>query len=610
MKNHNPPIQHRYSSWKTYKALLFIIVTLSGIILSSQAEEKPHQGSPNDFRKKNKRGPETSKSVTGPSGTIRMGIRSVEFPEEFRTIDGSGNNSTHLEWGATEIPFLRKTTVDYADGVDAPSGAERPNARAISNAVCAQEYPIFNRHGASDYLWQWGQFLDHDITLTPISDISDPFNIKVPSGDPYFDPQGSGTVEISLDRSYNELIDGVREQLNEITAYIDASNVYGSDTERAEELRQLDGSGQLKSSKGNLLPFNVNGLPNAPSDDAPDFFLAGDFRANEQSGLTAMHTLFMREHNYWAKSIAKANSSLNGDQIYQLARSIVGAEIQIITYREFLPFLLGPKSLPPYQGYRDDVNPGISNVFASASYRFGHSMLSASILRLDRRLEEIDEGHLDLASAFFNPDAILNEGGIDPILRGLAHQPAQEIDTLVVNDVRNFLFGPPGAGGLDLAALNIQRGRDHGLPGYNEVRRNFGLPAAISFSDITPDVSLQQRLAAIYGDIEKVDAWVGGLAEPHLPDALVGETNSAVLRDQFLRLRDGDRFWYQNHLNKKLQKLLESQTLSKIIHRNTKIGRELPTNVFVTRRPPTHSKMGAGHGPPPSHRGNDKRRRR
>ena len=241
----------------------------------------------------------------------------------------------------------------------------------------------------------------------------------------------------------------------------------------------------LKTSHGNLLPFNINELPNAPSAEAPNFFLAGDFRANEQTGLTAMHTLFVREHNYWAKVIAKSNSSLDGDTIYEVARAIVGAEMQIITYQEFLPFLLGPKALPRYEGYKSEVNPSIANVFATASYRFGHTMLSSQLLRLDRRLKEIDEGHLDLASAFFNPNRIINEGGIDPVLRGLAHQPAQEIDTLLDDDVRNFLFGPPGAGGFDLAALNIQRGRDHGLPGYNEVRRNFDLEPAEDFADIT-----------------------------------------------------------------------------------------------------------------------------
>lgn len=597
----NIPIPQDKSALR--RSLFFTIVAFGivGINFPVQSQDDKRRGSPNDFRKNNRRGPEIAPPNMKHPGKVKMGLRSLDFPEEFRTIDGSGNNAANPDWGATEIPFIRKTSVDYADGIDSPSGGDRPNAREISNAVSAQKEPIFNRRHVSDYLWQWGQFVDHDITLTPTTNIAEPFNIEVPAGDPFFDPQGTGDKEIPLDRSFNEVVEGVREQLNEITAFIDASNVYGSDAERAEELRLLDGSGRLKTSDGDLLPFNVNGFSNAPSSQAPNFFLAGDFRANEQTGLTALHTLFVREHNYWAKGIAKSNSSLDGDQIYELARAIVGAEMQVITYREFLPFLLGPKALPRYKGYRESVNPGISNIFATASYRFGHSMLSPQLMRLDRRLKEIKDGHLDLAEAFFDPTNITDEGGIEPVLRGLALQPAQEVDIYIIDEVRNFLFGPPGAGGFDLASLNIQRGRDHGLPGYNEVRRNFHLKPARKFSDITPDRKLQKKLEGIYGNVEKVDAWVGGLAEPHLPEALVGETNSAVLRDQFVRLRDGDRFWYQHHLNKELQRLVEDQSLSKIIHRNTKIGRELPENVFVLKGPPPGGGPRGGQGPRPPH---------
>lgn len=583
---------------------------LSSSISSGQDEG---DGSPNDFRKTHRRGPENTDPNMKRPGEVRMGIRTISFPEEFRTIDGFGNNLSEPEWGKAELPFLRLTTVDYEDGADSPSGEDRPNARAVSNAVCAQDELIYNSRLASDYLWQWGQFLDHDITLTPVGDLVEEFDIDVPAGDPFFDPQRTGTQIIGLDRSFAEEVDGIREQLNEITAFVDASNVYGSDEVRAEALRTNDGTGRLKTSEGDLLPFNTEGLPNAPSAEAPNFFLAGDFRANEQTGLAAMHTLFVREHNYWADAVARSNSGLDGDTIYEVARSIVGAEMQVITYQEFLPMLLGPDALPRYLGYRDDVNPGISNVFATACYRFGHSMLSSQILRLDRRMEVVEEGNLDLVSAFFNPATITDEGGIEPILRGLSRQPAQQIDTMLVDEVRNFLFGPPGAGGFDLAALNIQRGRDHGLPGYNEVRRNFGLEPADTFEDITTDAKIWQQLENIYGDVELVDVWVGGLAEPHLRNAMVGETIFTILRDQFLRLRDGDRFWYQNHLDGELQRLIESQTLAQIIRRNTDIGNELSDTPWIAGRPRPEffeDDGRSGERRPPKGRGFDDRRGR
>ncbi|MDF1826024.1 MAG: peroxidase family protein [Verrucomicrobiales bacterium] len=557
-----------------------IAITLA-LPLAIFSQEGPRGGSPNDFRKTNRQGPDQTGPNVKKPGTVKMGIRTIEFPEEFRTISGYGNNEEHPEWGAAEIPFLRRTTVDYADGVDAPSGENRPGARVVSNAVSAQDESVLNRRMASDYLWQWGQFLDHDITLTPTNDLIEPFNIEVPAGDPYFDPGSTGTVEIGMDRSFSETVNGIREQVNEITAFIDASNVYGSDEKRADALREFDGTGRLRVSEGELLPYNTEGLPNAPSAEAPDFFLAGEFRANEQVALTALHTLFMREHNYWADVVSRSNSELDGDVIYEVARSIVGAEMQVITFQEFLPILLGEDAIPRYRGYRKDVNPGITNVFATASYRFGHTMLSSQLLRLDRRLNEIDEGHLDLAAAFFDPTRLTEGGGIEPLLRGLAHQPAQEIDTLIVDDVRNFLFGAPGAGGFDLASLNIQRGRDHGLPGLNEVRRNFGLDAFDDFDELTRDRDLREKFESVYESIEDVDVWIGALAEQPLRGAMVGSTIHSVLRDQFLRLRDGDRFWYQNHLDRELQRLVEQQTLSKIIRRNTEISKEIPENPFI-----------------------------
>lgn len=595
-------------------ATLALIFTTALNQSTSFGQDNDERRSPHDLRKQGKHGPGPARmSDTEETGIVKMGPRAIRLPDEFRTITGVDNNLQNIEWGSAEIPFVRVVPPAYSDGVSFPSGEDRPGARAISNAVNAQEELIYNDRGITDFLWQWGQWLDHDITHTPVDDPAIEFDIEVPAGDPFFDPTGSGAVVINLDRSFAEDVNGVREQLNEITAYIDASNVYGSNVELAAELRTLDGTGKLKTSDGDLLPFNVNGFPNAPSSQAPNFFLAGDFRANEQVGLTAMHTLFVREHNYWAEALGKANALLSGDQIYEAARIIVGAEMQVITYREFLPLLLGRRALPKYDGYKPEINAGIANTFATAGYRFGHTMLSPQLLRLDRNLEEIDEGHLALASAFFNPSAITDEGGIDPILRGMARQVAQQIDTKLVDDVRNFLFGPPGAGGFDLASLNIQRGRDHGLGSYNEVRVALGLNAVSSFEEITSNEETQEELASVYENVDQIDVWIGGLAEDRIEGALLGETMSAILVEQFTRLRDGDRFWYQNYLDRELQSLVERQTLAQIIRRNTRIRREIPDNVFVTPYQPmrieSKPSRGRGNGRPGPPRGTDRKSR-
>lgn len=521
-----------------------------------------------------------------PARRIRRGSTPPPAPEAagplFRTIDGSDNNPNRARVGSTGTQLLRLVDSDYADGISALAGPERPSARAVSNAVCAQGETQPNPLGMSDYLWQWGQFLDHDIDLTDGVDPAEPAPIAVPAGDPFFDPQGTGTAEIDLNRSiYDEEtgIDRPREQLNEITAWIDASNVYGSDVERAEALRTNDGTGRLRTSDGDLLPFNDAGLPNAGG-DSPELFLGGDVRANEQVGLAAMHTLFVREHNRQADRIRERNPDLTGGEVYERARRIVGAQMQVITYQEFLPALLGPDALPEYDGYDSQIDASIANMFSTGAYRFGHSALSPQLLRLDANGNEIPEGHLALRDAFFRPSRLIDEGGIDPVLRGLAAQACQSVDAYVIDDVRNFLFGPPGAGGFDLPALNIQRGRDHGLPSYNDARRAFGLRPARDFAEISDDPDVVVGLASVYADVEDVDLWVGGLAEPPVAGAMVGELIHAVLVDQFLALRDGDRFWYTRTLGPNQRRDVESTTLADIIRRNTDIGDELPDDVF------------------------------
>lgn len=506
------------------------------------------------------------------------------FPLEFRTIDGTGNNGANPTWGAAGIELLRLTPVGYADGASAPAGATRESARAVSNVLSAQAVNMPNRWGASDYLWQWGQFLDHDIDETPVTSPGEAFDIEVPIGDPWFDPEEDGGT-IPMDRSAFVMVEGVRQQLNNITAFIDASNVYGSEEARAEALRTNDGTGRLKTSAGGLLPYNTGGHDNAPTSADPTYFLAGDIRANEQIGLTAMHTLWVREHNRWAGIIAADHPTFDGDEIYEHARAMVAAEMQAITFNEFLPVLLGPGAIPAYAGYQPSVNPGIANVFATAAYRVGHTMLSSTIRRLSPDGTVAPEGHIALLNGFFNPSEI-EDNNIDSILRGLASQPAQTIDCLVIDDIRNFLFGAPGSGGFDLASLNVQRGRDHGLASYNEIRVAFGRAAALSFADVHPEPAVQNSLASVYATPDDVDAWIGLLAEPPRPGSLVGETLHRVLVDQFTRLRDGDRFWYQSYLPGPLVNVVEQTRLSDVIRLNTNIGPELPENVFRVPVPP------------------------
>lgn len=519
-------------------------------------------------------------AAAGEAMEVRQMLSAVMSNVEAASIDGVGNNVENEDWGSTDVELIRLTEADYADGIEAPSGEDRPNAREISNAIVSQEESVLNDRQLTDYLWIWGQFLDHDIDLSEGADPAEDFSVAVPIGDPLFDPFGTGTVEIPLSRTAyvdaDESSDGQRQQINQITSFLDGSVVYGSDEERASELRTHEG-GLLKTSEGDLLPFNEAGLENAGG-TSETLFLAGDVRANENVALSSMQTIFVREHNRIATELSDQNPDLTDEELYQQARSIVVAELQVITYNEFLPALLGTDGLSEYTGYDAGVNPSIASEFSTAAYRFGHSLLSPELVRLNEDGTVIDDGNLSLSDAFFSPNELI-ENGIDSILRGAATQLSQELDAQVVDEVRNFLFGPPGAGGLDLASLNIQRGRDHGLADYNSIREDLGLDPVVSFSQITSDVELAAALEATYGSVDNIDLWVAGLAEDHLEGSSLGETFTTIIVDQFERLRDGDRNWYQNVFEGRQLQQLESTTLADIIERNSDVT-GLQGNVF------------------------------
>lgn len=518
-----------------------------------------------------------SKSVSSHIHKAELRLELLEdrrSPAGFRPIDEIGNNLSHPNWGTSNTSFLRLAPAAYSDGISSPSGATRPSARVISNTVADHpEEDLKNNRYLSAMVYAWGQFIDHDMDLTGTASPAQSFNIAVPKGDPEFDPGNTGTQIIPLSRSAYDAATGTsvrnpRQQVNSITSYLDGSMVYGSDVATANSLRTFTG-GQLKTSAGNLLPV-----------DSAGFFQAGDIRVNENPELSSLQTLFMREHNRLAAQIATANPGMNDEAIYQQARRLVIGEIENITMNEFLPALLGQNVISPYRGYNPNVNPGISNEFAAAAFRFGHSMVGNDIEFLDNNGNEIRDA-MELKDAFFNP-GVVKETNIGPILKYLASDLGEEIDLKVVEGLRNFLFGAPGQGGLDLASLNIQRGRDHGLADYNSTRAAYGLAKAKTFADINPDPIVQDQLKSLYGNVNSIDLWVGGLAEQHTAGGSMGPLFTRILADQFTRLRDGDRFWYQNDLKGADLQMVSTTKLSDVIRRNTAIS-NIQDNAFIFR---------------------------
>jgi peroxidase len=533
----------------------------------------------------------------------------------YRTIDGTGNNLTHTTWGSAGVALIRQSPVAYGDGIDSPSLATDQSARAISNilndqsdpANAGQDLTTYDQKSLSDFDYAVGQFMDHDIDLSP--DGGAEMDIPVAAGDPI------GPAALPFTRSLIDPTTGVTtpaQQYNAITAYFDLSQVYGSDAATAAALRTFSG-GLMKTSPGNMLPIDnstyftqaqlaainasVGGMANSGFAPTSDLFVTGDSRGNENIELTALQALFLRNHNMIATALHQQNPSMTDEQLYQEARKINIAEYQAIIYNEWIPDVLGQNALKPYSGYNPSVNPGIANEFSTVAFRFGHSLLSPEIERQNNAGVDIPDvtgdSDISLAEDFFDPYLLNPSGTVDPftgqnssdigaILKGDADGVSQAMDPLAISDVRNLLFGTSGEGGQDLIALDIQRGRDHGLPDYNTMRAAYGLPRVTSFAQITSNVQVQHELEEAYGNVNDIDAFEGGLAEDHVPGSDVGPLFQAIMVNQFTRQETGDRFFYLNESWTPAETKIFQQgnTLAKVIEANTTIT-NLQSDVFA-----------------------------
>ncbi|XP_061599190.1 peroxidasin homolog isoform X3 [Cololabis saira] len=517
------------------------------------------------------------------------------FHQKYRTHDGTCNNLQHSMWGASLTAFERLLKSVYDNGFNLPRGATElhhnryrlPLPRLVSTTMIGTE-TITPDDRYTHMLMQWGQFLDHDMDATVaalsqsrFSDgqlcaqvcTNDPpcFPIQFPANDQrqlrtgarcmFFVRSspvcGSGMTSLLMNSVYP------REQINQLTSYIDASNVYGNSRHESNEIRDLAShrgllrQGIIQRTGKPLLPF-ATGPPTECMRDENESpipcFLAGDHRANEQLGLTAMHTVWFREHNRIATELLRLNPHWDGDTIYHEARKIVGAQMQHITYSHWLPKVLGDagiKMMGPYAGYDPNVNAAIFNAFATAAFRFGHTLINPILYRLNENFEPIPQGHISLHRAFFSPFRIVNEGGIDPLLRGLFGVAGKmRVSTQLLNtELTERLFSMAHAVALDLAAMNIQRGRDHGIPPYNDYRTFCNLTSAHSFEDLRNEIKnpeVRDKLQRLYGTPLNVDLFPALMAEDLVPGSRLGPTLMCLLAMQFRRLRDGDRFWYEN----------------------------------------------------------------
>jgi Ca2+-binding RTX toxin-like protein len=407
-------------------------------------------------------------------------------------------------------------------------------------------------------------------------------------------------------------------------------------------------------------------------------YITGDGRGNENIGLTSIHHVFHSEHNHLVEQVkdlaltsgdlaflnewllvdvtavpttpeGKAALEWDGERLFQAARFTNEMEYQHLVFEEF-----ARKMQPDVDAFvfepSVDINPAIFAEFAQAVYRFGHSMLNENIDTITVNGEQVS---MSLFDGFLNPLAlgatdangnvtVDHETAAGAVFRGMSRQHGNEIDEFITHVLRNQLVGIP----LDLAALNIARGRDLGLPSLNEARAQFyqmagqdsQLKPYVSWSDFA--LNLQNPLSivnfiAAYGKhplieaattvegkraaatllifggtgepadrldflnstgawaskesgLNDIDLWMGGLAEKKMDfGGMLGSTFSFVFEAQLEALQDADRFYYLSRVQGlNLLNELENNSMTDIIMRNTDLGDEgrtaLPGNIFST----------------------------
>jgi peroxidase len=496
-----------------------------------------------------------------------QGSPQVTLLSEFRPIGGSGNNVSNPNLDVVPgAPEIALAPLNFAPGTN-DGLVEAPNARVISNVISGGTGSKGQNAETTDprlsaWLYVFGQFVDHDLDLEATPLTSEDISITAPPDDPVFP-----NAVIAMTRDTRSSV--TNTIINTTAGYLDLSQLYGSDQATADSLRNSDGT-LATSDNGLALPVVSNQ------------FVTGDPRVMENPELTDLTILFMREHNFWVAKLKAQNPTWTGDQLYNMAKAITTAEYQNVVYQEYLPALIGPV-LGPYTGYNPTVNSQVTQEFSTAAFRVGHSQVSDTQAGVDTTGKETFSE--SLADAFFNTPADDEANDhVNQLIRSLGTDFSQATDVYAVAALRNLLVAGLVGGEvdrMDLMAIDIQREKDVGLASLNQTRVTLGLRPYGSFKQLTSDPQLQKNFQSVYGSIDRVDLFMGGLAEAHAPGANVGQTFQLIIAKQFAALRAGDRFfWLRQGFDRRTALTILTTQLSDIVKRNAATP-NLQRNVFI-----------------------------
>ncbi|XP_049638484.1 dual oxidase 1 [Suncus etruscus] len=492
---------------------------------------------------------------------------------EVQRFDGWYNNHKQHKWGSKGSPLQRLVPASYADGVYQAYGEPYlPNPRSLSNSIMrgpAGQPSLRNRTVL-------GVFFGYHV-LSDLVSVDRPgcpaefLNIHIPPGDPVFDPRGQGDVVLPFQRSRWDPRTGQspghpRDLTNEATGWLDGSAIYGPSQSWSDALRSFSG-GQLASGPEPGFPRDAASPLLAWS--APDpatgqrgprgLYAFGAARGNREPFSRALGLLWFGFHNACARRLAARHPAWRDEQLFQHARRTVVATYQSIAMYEWLPSFLGEQP-PKYAGYNPSLDPSISPEFVVASEQFLSTMVPPGVYMRNASCHfqwvswnsSISRA-LRVCNSYWSRKHPQNVEDVVSLLLGMASQIAEREDHVVVEDVQDFWPGPLKFSRTDYLASCLQRGRDLGLPSYIKARAALGLPPVSSWQDINPDLSkinatVLEAIAALYNqDLSRLELLPGGLLE--IREGNPGLLFHDIVLDQFRRLRDGDRFWFENTKN-------------------------------------------------------------
>ncbi|XP_057664669.1 dual oxidase [Diorhabda carinulata] len=519
--------------------------------------------------------------------------------------DGWFNNLAHPEWGSVDSHLIRRTPAAYVDGVYMLSGQDRPSPRKLSRLFMKGLDGLGSTKNRTALLAFFGQLVTSEIVMASESGCPiEMHHIEIEKCDEMYDNECKGNKYIpfhraSYDTKTGQSPNSPREQMNQVTSWIDGSFIYSTSEPWVNAMRSFQNGSFLTDATGKMPIHNYRRVPlfNYPVPhmmktlNTERLFLLGDARTNQNPALLTISVLFFRWHNVVASRIKKHNPNWSDEDVFQRARRIVIATLQNVIAYEYLPAFLEDE-LPPYKGYNPDIHPGITHVFQSAAFRFGHSLIPPGLYRRDSRCNfkktPMGDIAIRLCSTWWDSNEVLTNNSIEELLMGMTSQLSEREDSVLCSDVRDKLFGPMEFSRRDLGAINIMRGRDNGLPDYNTIRAAYGLAKFKNWSDINPSLFkkrpdiLKTLIAAYDNNIDNIDVYVGGMLESY---GKPGELFTKVILEQFIRLRDADRFWFENVENgvftqKEIEEI-KKITLYDIIINSTNIDpKAIQKNVF------------------------------